>query len=297
MPSLCSLPPELIREILSYLPLQIVEQVALTFTHPITEISIPMIQGRLKARRTLKRLSARFGGLNYEPKVDGDFLGSQKGRRLLNLSPRDIIKTRPPAQLPDLSYLNLCGDLNWLKPLGERLDAEAEEPPSIVFVGPEFEDMVKSAQQAEVELPPSFLVFIQDAELRRRVLSSNAAYFRLGEGGLHKVPESLDGGAGGYMIRILSDQQGCYFIHLYLEPGKDGAHCLLLTYDDYYSRYDTDDEDEKNVADDDMEVSLVGVDFEEWLANMYYEEMLWYVLHDLGDSCEELEAYVKNVFL
>lgn len=186
-------------------------------------------------------------------------------------------------------------------------------------------DLIASAERVGVTLPPALLKFLQNPELQKRIPSSNAAYFYLGEGGLCKVPRSLDEGAGGYLIRILSDQQGCYSIHLYLEPSAHGGHCLLHSGPDYHwledgsgAHFDEDgDKYRAAITDHEMQEAeemgvrvaqlpsnpyfqLLGVDFEEWLARMYYDESLWYLLeteYDKKCASKGLKEYVRRNFV
>lgn len=326
MSSLASFPQEIIFEILSNLPLRTIELVALTLNHPVTEICISLLQPLFKARRTAKRLTKRFGPviekpfMSDKPSVKLKKLQSKENREALGLSPRDVLEWPSKGWTPDLGYLDLCGDLEWLKPLQPDL----AQSMSSYWHGPaahltQYADLITSAERVGVTLPPAFLKFMKSPERQKRIPSSNAAFFCLGERGLHRVPKSLDGGAGGYLIRILSDQQACYFIHLYLEPGEHGGHCVLYSGHDYHWLWrDASDISRETMTDaerqeaqglgvmiaeqpaDPSSVRVVGLDFEEWLARMYYEESLWFLLNTDDDSkcpTDGLKEYVKANFV
>ncbi|CAH0055083.1 unnamed protein product [Clonostachys solani] len=315
------LPKEVIVEVLSYLSYDTLESLAWTLKHPITEISISLLQPIFKSRRDTKRLIERLGPLQTQSfnALRQDFIEGPEFLECLGLSPQTVVKLPPDSQLPNLDYLHLCGDFKWLEPLTGIL-AEITESK---YAGPavrdsSYDDLISSADRIGVTLPPAFLKFIQDEKLQRRMPSAGD-YFCLELGGLRKVPKSLDGGVGGYKIIFLSEHEGAYLFSLYIEPGKKGASCVLQEFRPGHWGYECHHQHERgdggnpdcpNITDQDRQdakemgvdivnnpcadFSLVGVDFETWLATRYYRESLWHSVSSTAGDVPGLKEYVKR---
>ncbi|CAH0028171.1 unnamed protein product [Clonostachys rhizophaga] len=324
------LPEELIVEILSDLPYGDLENVAWTLKHPITEISISLLQSVFKSRRDTKRLIERLGPLDTHALsglclIDQDDIERPDFLDGLGLSPQTVVKVPPDNRLPNLDYMHLCGDFGWLEPLTGQIAEEAEGNHANPAVrGPSYDELISSADRVGVTLPPAFLKFIRDAELQKRI-PAIGDIFCLESGGLRKVPKSLDGGVGGYQIEFLFDAQSGYQVHLYIEPGSDGASCVLMESGSTYSGCDYSHQVEEeyfdgygenahcpNITDQDRqdakkmgvriihspcsEFTLIGIDFEAWLAAKYYGHLLFH-LHNSAGDVPGLKEYVKREFV
>lgn len=73
-----------------------------------------------------------------------------------------------------------------------------------------------------IKFPASFLTFMGSQELIGRMWLGGD-YFKLSA--LKKCRAEDDGGKGGYMIRFLSDQQGCRYWSLYMD--REGRSCVM----------------------------------------------------------------------
>ncbi|CAG9973694.1 unnamed protein product [Clonostachys byssicola] len=322
------LPQELIVEILSHLPYGDLENVAWTLMHPLTEISISLLEPVFKSRRDTKRLIGRFGPLDTHSLSSLALLGQDGIERpdfldRLGLSPQTVVKLPPRNRLANLDYMHLCGDFKWLKPLTGELAEEASAWDfAIPFArGSSYDDLISSADRVGVTLPSALLKFFQDEELQKR-FPSGGDIFSLRSGGLRKVPKSLDGGVGGYQIEILHDHQSGHQVHLYIEPGSDGASCVLMesgeTYsgcdyshqveDEYFDGYGENthcpnitEQDRKDAKKMGLEIirspcsefTLIGLDFEAWLAEKWYGQVLFH-LRSNARTVPGLKEYVKQ---
>ncbi|CAI6097717.1 unnamed protein product [Clonostachys chloroleuca] len=311
------LPEELIVEILSRLPRSDLENISISLLRPV-----------FKSRRDTKRLIERFGPLDTHALTSLELLGQLDIERPelmegFGLSPQTVFTVPPANRLPNLDYMHLRGDCKWLEPLTGELAEEASywEFAIPAARGSNYDDLISSADRVGVTLPPALLKFIRDEELQKR-FPSGGDLFSLGSGGIRKVPKSLDGGVGGYQIAFLHDHQGSsYQVHLYIEPGSDGASCVLLEslHSDcgllHYDEGENEDGENAhcpNITDQDRqdakkmgvkiirspcsEFTLIGVDFEVWLAATWYGKILFHLFH-LGGKAElvtGLKEYVKR---
>ncbi|VUC26778.1 unnamed protein product [Clonostachys rosea] len=317
------LPEELIVEILSHLPYGSLENVAWTFSHPLTDIAISLLKSFLKFRReTNARLIDRLGPLETQPYslLRQDELEEPDFLERLGFSPDTVLKLPPSNRLPNLDYLHLCGDFKWLKPLtGIIAKSTTSYYAGPAVRGSAYEDLISSADRVGVTLPPAFVKFFQDEELQRRIPSGGDSFW-LEPGGLQKVPKSRDGGVGGYKIIFLCAQQESYLASLYIEPGRDGASCVLMEPGPGIGgcgHHQDEDEDGQNahcpnITDQDRldakkagvgiidnacaDFTLVGVDFETWLATACYDHALRYYIWDSAEPVFGLKEYVKREF-
>ena len=297
------LPPELINLVCSHLRSFETERVAQTFNKRLYPICLPFLAHRLAMQRNAKRMISIFGDVSCT-------LGESQYQRL-GFEPKHGPFTSPT--LPNLDYLDLKGDLSWLTPLDD-LTAKAMQH---YHQGPaasstQVNDLIASAERLSLVLPPEFVRFIRNKELQYRIPSFRASYFELSTVGLIKCPASIDGGAGGYLVRFLCDQQGCPYWALYLAPGI--GHCVLSMALDPQGE-DANEEEIEEVVDEEIidkakeegvpvaligsdDVFLAGASFEEFLATMYFEERIQMLLCLLDEIVlsPDLEKYVIEVY-
>jgi len=286
MPIFASLPTELLHIIISQLRAFEIERVAKTFNRTLCAICFPLLAKRLAGKRHAKRMINRFGPIQ-------------------NLE----------GGCPNLDILDLKGDLNWLLPLTEgEIDDDRDFP---VTAKEDVDDLVKTSKRLGLALPDAFVRFMHSEELQSRVPTSD--YFLFGPGGLRMCPKEIDGGAGGYIIRFLCDEQNCFYWSLYLDPNPtDGfGHCVLDDEDDANLEDDLNDafdemaaneaveqeENDKAQATKDLlmatlskERKLFATDFEGFLAEMYFIDRGTYLRRNLDklDLPLEVKEYVKQ---
>ncbi|KAH7372257.1 hypothetical protein BKA66DRAFT_590051 [Pyrenochaeta sp. MPI-SDFR-AT-0127] len=306
-----SLPKELLLMVTDHLPVSSIECLALTLNGQITATCLPLLQPLFARRRHFKRMTARFGQFDFDSALEFTLIDDYR-EELEIPDEAELRKPTASERLQLLEYLKLKEDLRWLQPLDEKTAEEMESYQNSRPLGAkELEDLQADAKSVGVELPPSFVKLFADQELLARIPSSRASYFQV-SGGLRKVPASIDQGAGGYSISMYSDQQGCWYWILYLEPGAEGAHCILGS--PWDSGMDQDDlweearislagtEQEKSSARplatmQENEVTLEALGFEEWLAMTYFEEWLWFICHGEGIAESGLKEYVKRMYV
>ncbi|VUC31820.1 unnamed protein product [Clonostachys rosea] len=320
MVTLSILPHETILEIFYHLPIRDIETLAKTFSHPITDICLPILKPLYKSRRDRKELVKAFGPFGERFPVPHGLESldlDSPVRKTLNLSRRDVIKLPRRRHTLDLDFMRFKGNFDWLHPLPRSVvDDMASHYRGPAIVGSALDDLLASAERVGVTIPPIFIKFLQSEELQLRIPSHHAGVFHLTSGGLLRIPKARIGGRVGYAIGFLS-----YLIDgvmLYLEPGKDGIVSVLTDMEDecpyevdgvnlpheeedcpYISQEDRDDAKAQNVPilAHGCTIELVGMDFETYLANLYYTEVLYWVCRLEADTVPGLEDYVKNMLV
>ncbi|VUC28251.1 unnamed protein product [Clonostachys rosea] len=318
MAALHRLPKELILQIFRYLPWRTLEDVAHTYNRALTDISLLLLKPVFRSRRALKRLKKQFDLVAYEdlPNAMMDGLRSTGGREILGLPPHAHL--RQPPYPRNLDYLGLSGDLHWLEPPCSSISKHmARYNRGCGVHKAAVADLIASAERVGVRLPDTFLMFMQDVGRRDYVVKTDASRLEMARGGLRKVPKSMDGGVGGYIIAFLAGMQ--YRIHLYLEPGAGGGYGLLEERSGFCEFCDSDDERKANacprkirgVTQEDrdeakalglemmsfnpcIDLALLGTDFEAWLATRYYEKWLWFVGMKRSLASPALQEYVRQ---
>ena len=113
-------------------------------------------------------------------------------------------------------------------------DENANELPS------QLASAITSADELGIALPGEFTDFIRNTGLHKHLRSANGDYLDVAR----SVLPALD----GYLVRFLSDQQGCAFWYLYLSPqGSD--HCVVSSFE-YFDADDMDEEPDEITPDD-----------------------------------------------
>jgi len=289
-----------------------VESLTRTFNKKFFDICLPLLTHRLALERNAKRMIDRFGCVrgarNISKKLYQSFDLESKRPGKYEATPSSA-STRP-----NLDYLDLNGDLSWLQPL-DNTTAKEMEPHhhGLAASNAQVDELIKDAERLNLALPDTFVRFIRDKDLQYRVPSCSAAYFFLGDG-FRRCPPTIDKGAGGYIIRFLSDQQGCWYLSLYLDPSDQKGHCVLFSQEDpnHPSEGDEDErstdegvemdtakeEGPKLAALQDNDAYMAGTSFEECLASMYFEEriQMLYLLFSEVQLPPDLEEYVIGVY-
>lgn len=108
-------------------------------------------------------------------------------------------------------------------------DERADEIPSQLDLA------TAAAKRRDVSLPTTFTMFMADATLHKHLRSANGDYLDLAE--------SLLPFSGGYLLRFLSDQQGCAYWYLFIDA-KGADHCVVSSYE-YFDADEMDYESEE----------------------------------------------------
>ena len=166
------------------------------------------------------------------------------------------------ANLPDLP-VPLDGNFGWL----------AEAPAHEYHVGTEgaveharqVAKLVEACSAAGVSLPCSFLKFMQEPELQRRIRSNTHCLLNVAEG-----PVASPVGEGT-LVRFLADSQGCVFWYLYVLAGS-ADHAIVSSPDFYDPSGETLDDKEPDPG-----ALVFGAElFEAFLCRFWIENELWF---------------------
>ncbi|VUC27710.1 unnamed protein product [Clonostachys rosea] len=224
---------------------------------------------------------------------------------------------------PDLrSWMKLDGSFEWLEPLDGKISDEmvtrhGSEGGQRAAPKSQVDKLIAKATRLGLTLPVGFETFFNSDRLHYRIPSMRAWYFFLGK--LVRCPSSMDNSSGGYISRFYCDQQWCAFAYLYLSPC--GYHCVWYSGLDLYAEIGIEEEDldeddgqgengddgneeddcEDETDDDDhnnlpqiskKKVALVALTFEEYLAMVYFEELLEFGSTPFEGLCD----YVQHVY-
>lgn len=182
---------------------------------------------------------------------------------------------------PDLSYLDLNGSFSWLPPL-RRKSEERMEPHRLgrAIAPKDLDQLIAKAKRLNLKLPTSFLTLMRSSDLQYRIPSSCAAYFTVPPDFV-KCPPKLDRNAGDYILRFISDQQGCWYANLYLDVM--GQHRVLFADLDPHSiENDIQEDGSATGAVSSVEhafglpVAMETKDFEEYLYHTWTNELFYF---------------------
>ena len=221
--SLLALPDELLLAIFSHLPAAFLLPVAQTYHRRLYHILQPLLAYSTRVRRNARLITQRLGPpQTYADDRRDPFAEAYADR---DLATRFGAPFAPNAD-PDLGYRGLCGDLRAWRPY-MRLN-----PPAPRYADglrhPQIRALLAQAARLGVAFPPGFIrVMIAEALDNRG--APPGAFYTLARA-LVKVPDACDAGAGGFALRFLSDQQGCWYGWLYVAPGPDGGtHAVMYS--------------------------------------------------------------------
>ncbi|CAG9988863.1 unnamed protein product [Clonostachys byssicola] len=199
------LPMEVLLHMLSFLHILTIERVAKTFTHPLTDLCLPILEPVLQKRREKARFIARFGMIsNISTDDTVSYLNTSKCRLPIQISLKATVRSQP--EIADaLDTLVLRGDLGWLKPLNPAMTSQMnrvfEHSPPTEEWDTTYDDLLEAAELAGITIPPIFLKFIRDPELMKRIYThshTNTMGFRFQE-------------------PLLVEDQGGYFLPFYYD--------------------------------------------------------------------------------
>jgi hypothetical protein len=154
--------------------------------------------------------------------------------------------------------IELDENFDWLKPYPEQISKEDWE----YDFSQEIKQLKKDAEEKDLEIPNSFLNFMSNGELIRRIRSNTDCYFEFGDC-IEEVVESN----GMNFIHFMSDSQGCFFWYLCID--KDGESCIVTSVNLYGYK--------NKVAPELDEVGyFCASSFEEFIFRFWIENEIWY---------------------
>ncbi|KAF2109487.1 hypothetical protein BDV96DRAFT_651919 [Lophiotrema nucula] len=324
VPTLVTLPKELLLQTIECLPVRFIRNLALTFNKRITTTCLAVLEAFEFRRRSHKqRMVSRFGTLQYPyhdfpETTDTGCYSASLCRRMFSPSPEagGLKPSRALGRLGDLDYLDLDGDLDWLQPV-DKITAEIREmrfidpqQSSIAVSEQEMRDLQSTAGKVHVHLPPAFVNFFTRQDLLDHMPGNDTDDLRFViSGGLRLVPKIVDGGLGGCILQFCRKEEESFW-SLYIEPGPKGAHCVLnipAHASDFPNLNDlpgtrshviVTDEEEQEAKLKGLLIAdlgglfrpgriLNGVNFEEWLATTYFEHWLLALLGETDLNYDE----------
>jgi hypothetical protein len=291
--------PELLPHILQYLHVVDIECLARTFNWRLYAACIPKLKNRLAFQRHARRMLDLFGyyvpgrvSLDCSPvlldlSLMGGLLAPKYAELPVSCSLSDPVTHADPTR--NIEFLELNGDLYWLQaPRPHTGFRGGTLPRDYTF---EITALLEQAATLGLSVPPSFVQFFTDFELRDRMpgfigehddvvphrtlfafepLETLKLRHAASVGGLAPYDASVHGypayetDAHGYVIRFLMNLHNRRRNHWFLYLDTTGAHCVLGT--PVGMRPGEERSRSMNAGD----VRLWGYSFEHFLANLYF---------------------------
>jgi len=137
--------------------------------------------------------------------------------------------------------------------------------------------------QLGLALPRSFDDFMSNTRLQEHVRSNTDCYLDLCSRPV-RTP-----GHDGYLVRFLSDSQGCLFWYLYLPPA--GADYAVLSSPTFYG---TDEELWQDEAPEEPELVFCAESFETFMCRFWLENEVWFASYECTPMLPEGASYVDQ---
>lgn len=233
-----------------------------------------------------------FGKLRSPPTVSKEELESI----------RDILDIPPTVQLLDpeevdrfhhLEYLGLKGDFYWFNPDSWNCDDDLliEQPEIGAMTAEELDELQKSADEAGVHLPQSFVRLYTDQKLLDLMVKVPRNIFTIRPLDLYGF--SHETSMMGYVLVsvITPFDYPTREWHLFVLPGEESIDCVFSL---IYER----NEEAGGIVEGPPR--LAGLGFEEWLATYYFEAWLMFLAQrksSLNWNIEPLKEYVREVYV
>lgn len=203
--------------------------------------------------------------------------------------PQNTYTTVAWDQLPPLDGRRHDGTFAWLaeqeETYGIQYGMDEDDPPGAEDIAERVARVVAAAETEGLEVPRSFLAFMESGERTyRRIPTVTACYL--------EVPRRVVAieGEPGRMLRFMNDQQCCLVWGLHLLPG--GGHRVVAAVPDFDGRNDGPDlEDAATLVD----YAICADDFEEFIHRFWLENVLWKKARSgMTELTPEMSAYVEH---
>lgn len=182
------------------------------------------------------------------------------------------------AGLPELP-VPLDGDFAWLtgSPVHEgHIGSERAVETAESLAG-----LVERCRADGVALPQSFLRFMRDADLQRRIRSNTGCFLDVVDA---PVPSPV---GDGVLVRFLADSQGCIFWYLYIPTGTLD-HAVVATPE----FYDPSGERLHDEEPDHGALVFSAESFEAFLYRIWIENEIWFSEYEGTVMSEAGRRYV-----
>jgi len=165
---------------------------------------------------------------------------------------------------PDLDYLNFDDSLSWLSPLSA--EAEADEAPYRVrpMIEPkELKKLIAQARHVRITIPPALMTLMRSEDLQECFAFGGPRFSASTY--LAKCPPDTDRNAGGYVMQFLEDQQGCWYMSIYVDGM--GQSCALFSVTSPTSDYGEEEGSDERVREFMGDTSSRELDLETFLCH------------------------------
>ena len=184
------------------------------------------------------------------------------------------------ARLPSLPFA-LHGEFDWLassQPHTRHIGLERPDENAQAVVALE-----NAAATMGLPLPAEFVKFIKSPALHECIRSNTDCYLDICPSPVRSPKDD------GYLIRFLSDSQGCIFWYLYLtEDGQDHA---VVASTDYYG---TESEQWQEEESDPSNIVFSAESFETFVCRFWLENEIWFSSYDDTPMLDAGRAYVEE---
>lgn len=190
-------------------------------------------------------------------------------------------------RLPELPMMDEA--LHWLANVNIRFDEDGEPINLALEDKALFSSILAEAVFLQLELPQSFIRFMQQPELQKRVPSCTDCFLELSDQFISlKQPNT-------YALRFMNDQQSCVMWYLYFEGGKCVgviASAYFLEPDLFQAMYG--EEYDLNYDEIQNEIILCAKNFTSFLHRFWFENELWFAMNNDEELTSEQQNYIKE---
>lgn len=184
-------------------------------------------------------------------------------------------------RLPPLPFEQLHGNFDWLSSAPPRrsnigLEKAIENAQALVALR-------QRSMALGLRLPAEFVKFMESPSLQERIRSNTDCFLDLCASPVRSPV------GGGYLIRFLSDSQGCIFWYLYLtEGGQDHAVVASPGF------YGIDDEQWLDGERDPTDIVFSAESFEIFLCRFWLENEIWFASWKNTPMPEAGRVYIEQ---
>lgn len=169
-------------------------------------------------------------------------------------------------QLPRLPF-DMRGEFDWLdsEPVYQGSISEERKTENIAS----FIELRKNIEHVRLKLPAAFIKFFETPALQQRIRSNTDCYLDLCS---EPISSPI---SDGYLIRFLSDSQGCIFWYLYLT--KDGLDHAVVSSERFFG---TKAEMWRDDEPPPEEIVFCAESLELFLCRFWLENKIWFSDHE-----------------
>jgi hypothetical protein len=186
---------------------------------------------------------------------------------------------------------NLDNSFEWLKAQSIKEDS--------LFEGsyadgskPDLRKLARIASETDINLPESFVTFMNSTELHQRIRSCTDCYLDVGDYAV-KTKGSIE----GYLLHFLSDSQ--WVLHWYIHTDQHGNHFIVTSLNAYGFAFEDENGNafatEIDIQEED--IWFCAPSFTEFMYRFWLENEIWFALAEEERPLTKTEqAYVDRYF-